>query len=165
MDEFKFWQSWNNKYKVFLAIISFLPLAAIGLLFCAYFVKDTWFYSWNVFHIFENVFVPVGSFVIHYHEFTETAYNYIVLETFIPNIMHLNSMIAYIYLVIIIIAFSLFLALSTTFTRTYFYLGLLISTVFLGFVNVDILRIISSESITIAKPILFICILAYAGVD
>ena len=81
MDDIKFWKTWNKQYQYFLLGLAIMPIVAIVLFCISYFVGDGWFYSWEPFVDFENIYVPSGSFVNHYQEFRQTAYNYIIFES------------------------------------------------------------------------------------
>ncbi len=160
MANFKFWEDWNKKYQFYLLGCALLPVVAVGLFFIAYIVGDSWFYQWETIPEMDYAYIPTASFIDHYQEFQMKAFNYVVQESFKPKIMHLDERVGFIYFGIIAVAFSLFLTVSTTLKRTYFYLSLVASMVFLAFLGLDVLEIFEGKST--AKPILLTCITVYA---
>ena len=158
MDELKFWNSWNSKYKYFLLGASVLLLMAISMFVLAYIVGDSWYYSWGTITQLESIYIPTGSFVDHYQQFSTEAYNYLIIESFSPEIMKIDKFVSLAYVIIIGLSFGMFMGLATTLKRTYFYISLLVSMVFLAFAGLDLLEISDS----IVKPVLAISILTFS---
>ncbi len=160
MENFTFWKSWNTNHKVLLLFCSLLPLVALAFMLLAYLVGDSWFYTWEIIPVLDDMFIPAEAFTDHYYQYKTEVYNYLVEQRFVPTIMNLSSWVTYGYLLLCAGAVAIFLSLITTFKRVWFYLGLGAVMLLFAFSGFEVLELVGEGNS--GKMIILLCMMGVA---
>lgn len=120
MDQVKFWQSWYKSDRIGY-IIGLVIFFLVLLYFCiAYFFGNSWVYPWRIINNFEPVEVPFHQVLTGIYNFTIGGSNYINLQEFVGDSINILPPTAYFLLALLLIAFSVIMAVLSSFKRFWF---------------------------------------------
>ena len=141
MDHLKFWQNWYKPEKY--TYLTGLTLFSLVMIFyaVAYFAGENWMYPWRVINNFESVEVPLYQMLTGIFNFNLGGTNYVNLQEFAGDLLEVSQWQAYILLSVVMLAFSMLMALISTFKRFWFFAALTIVIFVFLLLQLDTLEI------------------------
>lgn len=141
MDHLKFWQNWYKPEKY--TYLTGLSLFSLVIIFyaVAYFAGENWMYPWRVINNFESVEVPLYQMLTGIFNFNLGGTNYVNLQEFVGDSLQVSQWQAYTLLSVVMIAFSMLLALISTFKRFWFFAALTVIIFIFLLLQLDTLEI------------------------
>ncbi len=141
MDQVKFWQSWYKSDRIGYIIglvMFFMVLLYFGI---AYFLGKSWVYPWKIINNFEVVEVPFHQVLTGIYNFSIGGNNFINLQEFVGDNINIQPQSAYVLLALLLIAFSVIMAVFSTFKRFWFLASLTVIIFLFLFLQLDSLEL------------------------